>query len=599
MRREGGFTLVELMVASGVMATALAMLAGVLTSGLSATAYARERQSANSLANQVLEQIRGLPFNRMKSGLLTSDLAGDPNILQTGCPTAPCIGGESIVNSGGVSAVTPLVPHRQTITVGKTAFTVSAYITYYNNDATSDARRATAVVTWSSVLANTQKSVSVQTILFDTQTGPSSCQSLDVHPVLGPCSPTFGANAGSTTAEAGSISISGTIGSLGIDHATLWTGAAASDATIQQISKVDGTIKQSGATIQATGGTESTAGLALLSSHSDTDPDTSSAVYDSQSLTPVAGTSTISASGNSLAVNASAGDGGSTISTTSACTSNCSAPASPSPRNCPATGAFYTQQNDGLHCGASTETTGGSTTAVASLSGIGNVTLASLTGQTVNTVVDRQTSTGGTACTATSGDGCVRAQIGRSGVALSAGSLPPGFNIVGLLSIPPVIQLSSYADSVMSEAGISANPPTASQTAGSITVLCGGGLLGNLFCPLGTLLGSTVTKTFSQITSLVTLPTLTVPGPGGTTLSITVTITPGTTSCSTNSAPAVSPCPNTGATSTVTAATATSSPPKVSIAYAITGSSSPTNLTIAIDPGTLTSTTSYAPPPTS
>src|SRR5438876_4009058 len=115
LRGEGGFTLIELAVASGVMATALAMLAGVLTSGLSATGYARERQMASQLANQAVEQTRALPFTALKNGLSTADPglspAADPNI--TTCGTAYCFGGEPLAThpADPINDKAPLVPH--------------------------------------------------------------------------------------------------------------------------------------------------------------------------------------------------------------------------------------------------------------------------------------------------------------------------------------------------------------------------------------------------------------------------------------------------------------------------------------------------------
>jgi type II secretory pathway component PulJ len=50
VRSEGGFTLVELMIASGTVLTSLTLIAGVLTSGLSAAGVSRERQSSRRRA---------------------------------------------------------------------------------------------------------------------------------------------------------------------------------------------------------------------------------------------------------------------------------------------------------------------------------------------------------------------------------------------------------------------------------------------------------------------------------------------------------------------------------------------------------------------
>ena len=76
LRREDGFSLVELTVATGVILTAVVMLGGVMTTGIKATGISRERQSATGLANQTMEQIRALPFDTMARGLARCVLPG-------------------------------------------------------------------------------------------------------------------------------------------------------------------------------------------------------------------------------------------------------------------------------------------------------------------------------------------------------------------------------------------------------------------------------------------------------------------------------------------------------------------------------------------
>src|SRR2546430_7766984 len=91
---EGGFTLVELMVALGVILLALLAMAYTATIGFSDIALARQRQGATGLANQTIEQIRALPFDVLKKGLSNADLTGggDPNITG-GCGATYCYGG--------------------------------------------------------------------------------------------------------------------------------------------------------------------------------------------------------------------------------------------------------------------------------------------------------------------------------------------------------------------------------------------------------------------------------------------------------------------------------------------------------------------------
>src|SRR5207247_11198162 len=84
LRGEAGFTLIELMVAVGIMLVALLAMAYTATIGFSDIALARQRQGANGLADQAMEQIRGLPFDTIKKGLATWDVGTDANIVTCG-----------------------------------------------------------------------------------------------------------------------------------------------------------------------------------------------------------------------------------------------------------------------------------------------------------------------------------------------------------------------------------------------------------------------------------------------------------------------------------------------------------------------------------
>ena len=72
---EGGFSLIELVLATGVLAMVMSSLAFLGTSAFTDAAVARSRQTATGLASQALEQVRALPYDTVSQGLLTSDLA--------------------------------------------------------------------------------------------------------------------------------------------------------------------------------------------------------------------------------------------------------------------------------------------------------------------------------------------------------------------------------------------------------------------------------------------------------------------------------------------------------------------------------------------
>jgi len=83
MRKQDGFTLLETVVALGVILAAMLTLAYTANVGFSDAAYSRQRQTASGLANQTIEQIRALPFDTLKQGLSNFDnLASEDNFDQ-------------------------------------------------------------------------------------------------------------------------------------------------------------------------------------------------------------------------------------------------------------------------------------------------------------------------------------------------------------------------------------------------------------------------------------------------------------------------------------------------------------------------------------
>jgi type II secretory pathway pseudopilin PulG len=584
LRSDEGFSMVELMVAAGVMLTALTALAGVMTTGLTATGYARQRQSATQLANGTLEEIRALSFNTMKAGMGDSDLAAmtDPKITTGTCGGDYCFGGERIAHAVN-TPVAPLIPHQTTVSVGPTTYTVSSYVTYYQNDTTSDARRVTVRVNWASALkGGTQRSVEVQTLIFK----PSS--NVDpAHPFPGPSQAFFSSRA---DAEAGTVNISGTVDGMDLDNATLYTGRAASDITIEQIANIEGVSQAAGATLKAVGEDATTIGRTSKTSRSDNDPGDSGPVYDTQSISAqAAGNAQLTSGANSITLAQTAGDTGSTTSTVSACTTSCTAPTLPASRYCPnITG--YVNETDGQHCGGSASRSASTVTAQANLSGIGSLNLAALGPQLTPTVAisDRKLAAGGTTCPTTSGDGCVKGSVTRSAIDLSGGALPSNVNaLFKPVGFTYFAQIQGVTDSVAAEAGLGSLAPTATQSAGTVRVYCASAILGDLLCPLT----GYVTKNLNQITSSLTTPTLTITDAtlaGGTTITMSATITPGSTSTSSSCT----------LVCTRTTSTAKSIPPKVSVTETITvAGTTVLNTTTVLDPGALTAKATYASVP--
>src|SRR3990172_6542805 len=78
---ERGFGLVETVIAVGIIFASLGTLAYSATVGFGYQELARQRQAATGLANQVMEEIRGLAYTKIQAGLLSTDFTGDANIV--------------------------------------------------------------------------------------------------------------------------------------------------------------------------------------------------------------------------------------------------------------------------------------------------------------------------------------------------------------------------------------------------------------------------------------------------------------------------------------------------------------------------------------
>ena len=599
----------ELSIATGVVLTAIVLLAGVLVTGIKATGTARERQSATGLANQAMEKIRALPFATVAAGLNQTDLANtaggsDPNLSTSGCGGTYCFGGEQVASTNDATVVDPLNPHTTTTTVGPTTYTVRSYVTLYKavgaSSPTPNTYRATVYVTWPSKLVAVAQKVQVQTIIY-TQ---GNCLSTVTHARSGPCQPAFTSSA---VADGGTIDANGVVGTISVDHATLLTGRATSDETLEQNWRVTGVSQGAGGVLQSLGGPANPVGRPTASSQADNDPDTPSAtIYDTHSM-PGQGSAnqslTSSPAGDSITVATTGGDTGQTTSTTSACTTSCPATSSPIPRNCPNL-AGYTNENDTdgntpanpLPCGGSSSQSGATATINANMTTLGSIALASLGPQVSPTVAltDRSIQPGTGKCATTTGpDGCLWSKVSRSAIDMSAGALPSNLNVLSRpVGFTSFVQLQGITDSVTAEAGKNSAAPTGTQSAGSVKVWCASAVLGNLLCPLGTVAGSYVTKALGQITSTVTTPVFTLTDltlGGGTTITMSTTVTPPT--IVTNS--------NCSGTCDRTTASAISQPPIVTFNYTIvTNGTQRLNLTFRLDPGPIKASATYVPAPT-
>jgi type II secretory pathway pseudopilin PulG len=451
--RDDGFGLLEVMVASGIILVALVSLAYLATSGFQSIAVARQRHAATALLDRTMEQIRALPYDTVKLGLRTSDLAGDPAVSGAGTAASPyrLIATNERIPNGQNGLVTPLVPNTTTTSVDSRTYAVKAYITYFNDDATSGAFRVTVTATWSTALGNPgTRTISDQTIIYS----PSGCLSTATHPFSAPCQAFSYASAAT---HAGEISSSTTSFGATLTRASLDLGSTNSSMQIEQTSTVQGEGTTPGLTIQA-GGVTSSVHHAQAATQSDNDPASPGAVpYQTATAASLpADVLTTNIGGNLLTLSAGASAQASSTSTVSASATNACA------------NHAGTAQTDFQPCGRATArqmATLSSTIGLNSLGiGLGLATVAEVqVAPAASLSHTNRDLVASSYCTGTSGEGCVHAHATRTIGRVRLGGLPAGVT-------PPLfwdgylIQLDGYSDTATAEAGINAGAPTVATT---------------------------------------------------------------------------------------------------------------------------------------
>ncbi|HET7236440.1 MAG TPA: hypothetical protein VFK59_08405 [Actinomycetota bacterium] len=469
---ERGFSLIETVIAAGIIFTALITLAFSATAGFGYQDLARQRQAGTGLANQIMEEIRGLAYERIQAGLLSTDLAGDPNIVD-------CSGvkrflsctvdadepgtGEAIVSSPGLSTTAPLVPHRGSTTPALDGTTYE-WATYVTRDASvvSAPFRVTVIVTWSGGLKGRapNKLVRVQSLFWS----PGGCRNTATHPFAAPCQPFL---YGSANVPRSSIFVEGTVDQLSFAHGDLLTPGLSSSVQQEQIQKAQGAWRGAEILLTDTASVETGGAGAAGSTDADSDPGTTTPTYGSYAcpgdIVCGAGALDLSASDNAIGFTAP----GVTAGIDSAIAAGGASVCPPSPA---------TAETDGLMCSGGSIIQGGSLSATLTLAhdGLapGAITLAQVAApaQASTTFVHRNAFPSTTGCSPTStSDGCTVSTASRSVGTVNVGGLPAGFT-------PPegwagenawngyLLSIVGYADTVSASAGTHAPLPTVSQS---------------------------------------------------------------------------------------------------------------------------------------
>jgi type II secretory pathway pseudopilin PulG len=468
-REDAGFTLVETVVALLILFVLLLALETAATAGFRYVGYARERQAGGQIANQVMEEIRGLAYSKITSGLDIGSLATDPNLV-TGCPSDPVgyyrflsCSGEHVISYTPTGNVVPLVPNNGTCPGSPLPLCSAAsypvtytWRTYVTNDDTARSPfRVTVVVSWTSksIPSTATQQVKVQSLFWS----PSGCVSSSTHPFAAPCSPFF---YGQALYPQGRVDVAAN-SPIGVSGTTFQTGSllltkAESDLQQEQVSQVQGSGSESGWSV--TDGTGPHAGGSVGSPSvlaADGDPASSAPPYTTYSL-PAGTASQYAMSGgvNTMTFAGAAGDSGTINVTTSASGTYICPP--------------WATELDLLPCGGSSVQQAGALSATASIHSIsnpdvGDVTLLQVAAPAAasTTLADRDT--GGT-------DGITQQTVARKIGQMDIGQLPAW--IRSNCSIPTgftyFVSLQGYSDTVQATAGSSAAAPTATINAGSL-----------------------------------------------------------------------------------------------------------------------------------
>lgn len=163
---DGGFSLVEVIVALGIMAAVLLALLSSSVFAVQATVDARKNQQAADYLNQAIETARSLDY--ADAVLLTSQVAGDPDVVTTAGVARfdPGSGLEPIASS----TTGTVRPQRVTVDTTNGTYTVKRYVTVPAGTPTTaqglpSVRRLTVVVSWTTRTGtNTRRSSTLMTL---------------------------------------------------------------------------------------------------------------------------------------------------------------------------------------------------------------------------------------------------------------------------------------------------------------------------------------------------------------------------------------------------------------------------------------------------
>ena len=435
---ESGFVFVEVVVASVILLLSMVAVGSQLGTQFLSISTSADQQAAGGLLNQAMEEVRALPYTFVGDGLNPTDstVTSDSNISISGstCKTnnsAIWNPAEVIPCSPGNAAQAPFDPHVSKSTLDGETFSVAAYPSIDAADTGSGppVYRVTVIVSWKSAQLGPKQLVA-QTLVFSASNG---CLTQTNHPFAAPCQPFLyaAANAGGGFINVTPVAGSGNAAVSGdpFDSAELLFPSTSTVAEIEQVSSILGFGQDSVGTISSSGAVQSSGTSGPPASvAADNDPGTVRHTSATATLAQDAGIvelpTTPAGTENWVSVQPNAADTGNLTATVSA-------GASPS-----CTDLAGNQQFTSLPCGNGQVTSGAAGASVlvglyAGTAFLGSAPLGSLTTQPAaypnETFAARYTSSGGSYCTSTSGDGCVHGGSEESLPPVEVGGLPSQF----------------------------------------------------------------------------------------------------------------------------------------------------------------------------